>query len=66
MNQTTRIPSRNTALNAQMRRNIEVQRSLRAARSVGVFTSHTVDGVFRRPKAKVTQSQSTSIVPRWG
>ncbi|TXH46613.1 MAG: hypothetical protein E6Q97_12845 [Desulfurellales bacterium] len=66
MNQTTRLPSRNTALQNQMRRNIDAQRSLRAARSIGVFTSQTVDGVFRRPKAKASSSQSTSIVPRWG
>jgi len=59
MNQTTRLPSRNTALQAQMRRNIEAQRSLRAARSIGVFTSQTVDGVFRRPKAKAVNQTGT-------
>lgn len=67
MNQQHNLPSGQTKLGNQMRRVLSGQASLRPATSPGMYTSQTVSGVIRRPKARVSEdSTSTSIVPRWG
>lgn len=60
MNQSTRIPNRNTVLSNQMRRILDTQKALRPASSVGTYTTATVNGVFRRPKAKATEEGSST------
>lgn len=67
MRQTTNLPGRSTSkLNTQIRRMLDGQSALRPARSPGMYTSQTVNGVVQRPKARVNNDNQTSIVPRWG